>query len=46
MFDLSDRFGAKAGSNFLMDLVFSVLPEAAAKGYKSARHFAVRDISG
>lgn len=45
VFSLSDRMGVKAGSNFLMEAVLSLVPESVRKSYRAAKHFAVRDAS-
>lgn len=42
---LSDRMGLKAGGNFLLEAVLTLVPEAVRKGYRQARHFAVSDVS-
>jgi len=42
---LSDKLGVKAGSTFLLEAVLTLVPESARNLYKSARHFAIRDIS-
>lgn len=45
VFALSDRMGMRAGSNFLMDTVLSLVPESVRTSYKAAKHFAIRDVS-
>jgi hypothetical protein len=42
---LSDQMGVKKGINFLEDGILSLLPEAVGKLYRSAKHYAIRDIS-
>lgn len=45
VFELSDKLGIRAGGNFLLEAVLTLVPEAVRKGYKAARHFAIQDIS-
>ena len=42
---LSDKQGIGVGKNVLRDAILGILPESLQKLYKSARHYAVRDIS-
>lgn len=42
---LSDVEGAKVAKDFLRDTVLNLLPTSVAKGYRKARHVAIRDIS-
>jgi hypothetical protein len=45
VWDLSDRMGLQMGKNFLLEAILSLLPEATSKAYRSAKHYAIRDIS-
>lgn len=45
VWDLSDKMGLQKGTNFLLEAVLSVLPRALEKLYRSAKHYAIRDIS-
>jgi hypothetical protein len=41
----SDRMGLKRGKNFLEDGILSLLPDAVSSLYRSAKHYAISDIS-
>jgi len=45
VWDLSDREGLKQGKNFLKNFVLGRLPKELEDSYRSAKHYAVRDIS-
>ena len=45
VWDLSDKMGLQRGKNFLQEAVLSLLPEPTRKLYRSAKHYAIRDIS-
>jgi hypothetical protein len=43
--EFSDKMGARAAGNFLLEAVLKLVPEALGDAYRSTRHFAIRDIS-
>ena len=45
LWTLSDELGISQGKGFILELLLRLVPEQARKLYKSARHFAVRDIT-
>ena len=45
VWDLSDKMGIRVGKSALLEAILSFLPDVLQKKYKSARHYAVRDIN-
>ena len=45
VWELSDKLGLGVGKDVLKEAIISILPESAQKLYRSAKHFAIRDIS-